>query len=681
MTQQRRPPDIQTMLAPHVRRLQQSADSMLGLGLYLPRVFESWMGVAVLLLIYFFTSSRDLYWFDSAELALAGLQNGLSHPPGQPLHTMLLHAGAAGGSGQGAVLLWMNFVSNLAGALCVLPVCSIVFTMLRRNREGIQESGKLFLKATVIAVLAVGAGMIPHLWESSARVEVYSVAAFLGLMQIALLLPVLTGDAKKPGRIFWMVQGLLLGLLFSTNPIMAAANVAAAFFAVIVSLKERKMQLTAALLMAAPGFAVGLLPYIHLLQVAGLEDRFVWGAPATTGAFMFYIKGGDYAHNLGASFGEVFRHLGVFGIWNMKQGILALVLAGMAGWMLTLLRHEGALVLIVGSFCIPLVFVCKNDPYMPDIPDFYNYLAAGYWLLAAGTAALILTVLQRLRSGMLRRILIPAAAGLWLVSMALLPPTLWSRSRTENKVPRQLAEAALAEAPEGAIILVSSDHLFFPLFYITEGEGARPDVVLVNAGFASSSWYWKMLQRRHPELEPFDARAADRYERLENFLAANPGREVLAENLFLGSLARRLLCLGGWLVETGDLCMDAQAGERQAKREQARQRLISWVEQFGGPRTIDERVLAYVGMSWGHNERNMGLNADAIKSYLAGAGMEGEGWTDNVRKGEMPFFSSFTGPAMLSSATHNLLYASELMLFFDRERAAELKARANVLRY
>ncbi|MFH1437225.1 MAG: DUF2723 domain-containing protein [Pseudomonadota bacterium] len=679
MTQKKRPPDIQTTLAPHVRKLQQSADSIFGLGLYLPRVIESWMGVAVLLLIYFFTSSRDLYWFDSAELALAGLQNGLSHPPGQPLHTMALHAGAAGGNGQNAALLWMNFVSNLAGALCVLPVCSIVFTLLRRNNGEGPESGWLLLKATMIAVLAVGAGMIPQLWESSTRVEVYSLAAFLGLMQIALLLPVLSGDARKPGRIFWTVQGLLLGLLFSTNPIMAAANMAATLLAAIVSLKERKLRLTAALLMAAPGFAVGILPYIHLFYVAGLEDRFVWGAPATAGAFMFYIRGGDYAHNLGASPGGVFTHLGVFGIWNMKQGILALVLAGMAGWMLALLRHEGALVLIVGCFCIPLLFVCKNDPYLPDIPDFFNYLSAGYWLLAAGTVALMLTVLQRLRSGLLRRILMPAAAGLWLVSMALLPPTLWSRSRMENKVPRRLAEASLAEAPEGAIVLVSSDHLFFPLFYLTEGEGERPDVVLINAGFASSSWYWKMLYNRHPELEPFDIRASDRYERIGNFLAANPGREVLAENLFLGNLARRLLCLGGWLVETGDLCMDARAGERQAKREQARQRLVSWVEQFGGPGTVDERVLATVGLSWGHDERSMGLNADAVTSYLAGAGMQWEGLTDNVRAGQMPFVASFTGPAMLSSAAYNLLYASELMQFFDRERAADLAARAAAL--
>jgi hypothetical protein len=628
------------------------------------------MGFCLLLLVYAFTSSRDLYWFDSAELALAGLQNGLGHPPGQPLYTWLLHAGAAGG---GKPLVWMNFVSNLAGALCVLPASSIAWTLLGRGRrEG-------FLVTTAVAVLVAGAGLIPQLWESSARVEVYSVAGFIGLMQVALLLPVLDGE-KTPGSGFWLVQGLLLGLVGSVNPVLMLIQAAASFVAVAAALLRRALRPSPSMALAAAGIAAGLLPYVHVVAVAASTDRFTWGAPETLASFAAYITGKDYARNLGASPGEVVAHMGVFAAWSVRRGMGVLLAAGILGWALLALRRSG-LIVFLACLLLSLVWVCMNKPYFPEVPDFYDYLFTSNWLIMAGAVALLMAGLRRIEGRSVRAVLLPAAAGLWIVSLALLPPALWKRARTSNTVPRQMAQAILDEAPENAIVITGSDHLFFPLFYLTEGEGERRDVVLVNPGWASSSWYWKLLYRRHPDLETFDLDAPNRWVRLENFLLANHDREVLAENLSYGTLSGRMPCMGGWLVWTDRMCLDDGNGRRAAARRAAIEALRGWAASLGRRWTIDERVLAYVGASWGHDEMAMGKLKDAVRSYLAGAGMAGEGPAAAVEDMTLYRPPPASGFILLSTPARNVAYASHLVELFDPGLARKLYDLSVALRY
>ncbi len=59
----------------------------LGLPLRAPR--STWLATSCLALYYVASMARDLSLYDSGELALAAVQLGLAHPPGQPLHTLL----------------------------------------------------------------------------------------------------------------------------------------------------------------------------------------------------------------------------------------------------------------------------------------------------------------------------------------------------------------------------------------------------------------------------------------------------------------------------------------------------------------------------------------------------------------------------------------------------------------
>ena len=89
----------------------------------------------------------------------------------------------------------------------------------------------------------------------------------------------------------------------------------------------------------------------------------------------------------------------------------------------------------------------------------------------------------------------------------------------------------------GGILLVDSDHWIWPLFYLQEIEGRRPDVVVVSVGLSGSSWFWERLYRRHPDLRPFPVGGpGGRLGRIRRFLGAQGDRAISAENVGLARL-------------------------------------------------------------------------------------------------------------------------------------------------
>jgi len=628
-------------------------------GLDLPSISQTWLSVLLLFIGYFLTASKDLYWFDSSELALAGLQNGLSHPPGQPLYTLILHFGVMLGL---PPLLWMNTVSCIFGALCLIPLTSIFHTTV--GKKWVKDN----FMVTISIILLFSSGFLPQLWESSTRIEVYSVAGFFCLYQLALLIPVLK-DEKEAGSRFWFFHGLIAGITASINPVMIMAIEISSFFAFFPLWIRKRKKISLNTLkntgLTLSGICIGLLPYLHIWVVSNAHDRFVWGAPSNFHSFIFYITGKDYSHNLHAGFTGMIKHIGVFAVWNWKRGVGIIGLLGILGWIFCLRKLE-FYILFTGSFFLLLSWVCLNEPYFPEIPDFYNYLFPAYWLLLAGAISVILLLLREVRGKFMDKTLFPLVCVVWFIGIVLLPPSLPERSRSKNRAPRIIAKSILDEAPPGAIILVSSDHLFFPLFYLTEGERVRQDVVLIASGLASSSWYWELILRRHKDLNKFNVYVSDRWERINRFLIANSDRPLLAENYFLGQLSEKMLCMGGWMVWSEELCSESDSRAREEKRMKALDTLRRLSFTFGNRWTIDERVFSFIGLSWGHDERRTGQLRGAVMSYLAGAGFRWEGILPVIQDKLIEKPLPQTKISLLSTPSRNLFFVADILSFFDK---------------
>ncbi len=533
---------------------------------------------AVLLLWYVVTMARGLAWFDAGELALVGQQLGLGHPPGQPLYTLAL--GLFARLPGVDPLVGMNLLSALCAAACAIPADAL----LRRLTDA--SSG-----IRITALLAVGA-MTP-VWDQATRIELYSLATLLSLTLLAAGAAAV--DAERRDARAWAGLGLLSGLLASVNPVFALAAASAVGLHALRMLGRGTPR---AVLVAALGAVVGLTPYLWIFVVRDATDRLVWGELHTAAGLRAYLTGADYAHTDHAAWSRVPGNVGAWLLWLTGEGAAPALLLGFAGWLLPGLRRA------LGVWLPPVLAGAAftftyGDAFHPEVPDYNGYLAPAMWLGAVGLAALAA------RSG--RGTFVGAAVVVFTLATGARP--LWERSRASLTAPERLADAWLESAPERAILVVQSDHLVFPLMYRSE-LGARPDVVVLNEGFAASSWYWRHLLRRHPDLPRIELAAPDNATRLRRLFEA-AGRPVVLQSGAMAAQMGLRPCLRTWGVAVGPACADARE-EPDA--------FSAALDGWPAPDPITPRVRAALGFEKAVDRWALGDASGALEALRAGVG-------------------------------------------------------------
>jgi hypothetical protein len=491
--------------------------------------------------------ARDLQPFDSTEFVLNAAQGGVGHPPGQPLYAL--------------------FAAAFVHALPLSPPTALSLLSVLSTVGCVWLALHLGRASMVGAVAAVAALLLPGVWDLATRPEVYATAAAFSLGAVAM--------HPQKGRGPAFATGLWLGAAASVNPIIGVQ-------AGLVVLCASGARLP--FLAVVGGGLCGLAPYL-LLPVVGAHPReaLVWGAPLSGQALVHFLAGRDYrGWHLGL--GEFAGNLGLAARWLMVRGLLPLLLLGTIG-------EARAKVPLGRRMAIPLataigvLFIATNHPFIDTNPDYDGYLWLPAWLAVAGAARLADE----------RRWLAVAAPLAIAAAGVLSGPPLGARVRGATSVTRALAVEALREAPDGAVLLVESDHLVFPLFYLTEVERQRSDVVVLNVGWASSSWFWQHLVARDSHL----ATAVDtalmrtpppgwppREARMATFLEA-AARPVVGESLRLASLAKGRPCLGRLYARAAPLCLAALPGDGPA-----------WLAaQTAPPESLDERLIAATGLS------------------------------------------------------------------------------------
>lgn len=475
---------------------------------------------AILFVWYGLTMARDLLWFDTGELALVGAQFGVGHPPGQPVYTLLL--GVFGRLPGVDPLVGMNLFSALCAALCALPAAAL----LRRLVPDLQPIGRL------LCLLAVGA--LAPVWDQATRIELYALATLLSLMIVA-------GAAARPTRVRdWLGLGVLVGLLVGVNAIFAvAAALAAGLFAAPELWRTgRLIGSTAAAVLASVSTAV--LGYLYIFAVRDATDRMVWG-PLQTGAdWLAFLGGRDYRGTEHGAWASVPAHLLDWLSWLAGQGALPVVIVGLLGWGL-LPATRRAIVLVGLPTLAGITFTFTYGVYFPEVPDYNGYLTPAMWLGVVGVGVLV------------ARTHVALGAVLMIATLCIGERPVWDRSRAGIDLPRRLSAAMIDALPQRAVLIVQSDHLVFPLMYLQAVEARRPDVVVINAGFAASSWYWSYLYRQHPDLPRVSLAAPSTAARLHRFVRA-AGRPVFVEAIEWAGHLQAQPCARGLVFGLGSTC-------------------------------------------------------------------------------------------------------------------------------
>lgn len=655
------------------------------LGLPLRAVRGAWVAAAAVLVYYAATMARDLSFYDSAELALVAVEGGLGHPLGQPLHTLLgwLVTFVPGVP----PLLALNFLSALFTALAVIPLVSLAEGLAGRGAESpsaepalpAEASGRVRLQAWLRpeVLLPLGVALVflhPVLWENGTRVEVYALAFGCGAWGAARAGATLAPRPEGGGG--WLGAGVALGLAASANAFMAFVIALGLAPALGLALYRRRLG-AFALLRAAAGGLLGLLPFLYVPLVAHRTGAFVWGAPTSGEALSRYLTNADFAHNRGMTAAGFFAHVWEWSGWALENGLLPVVALGLVahgawGRRAGLGRGFGAIVFL------GIVYVlCINVIFYPEVTDYLGYLSLPVGVLGAGVAAL---VARGLEAPGRRRWLVGLLGVVTLVSLVAAPPTPFERTRHRDRLARILSEGALGDAPRGAVLLVSSDHWAFPLLYLQEVERRRPDVVVVPIGLSGASWYWAHLRRRHPGLRDFALRGTGgRVGRMRRFREANPGRPWLFEDFSTAAVYGVPACPGRWLVGDAKAC----EGSGEEEPDRLTEALEREVDRIGAGSPPAAAVIARVSLDRGELLWRYGLPREALRALRAGVPSAERPSLPKAALDRLPGAGRLSAPpltwahdVLIGHPARNLFLAAQILAAAGAEPEARAHLRA-----
>lgn len=577
------------------------------LGLPVDSLPAAGMAVAATFVYYLLSRYPDLSVWDSPLIALVAIQGGLGHPPGYPLHTML---GAIMAHLPGInPLTGVKLLSIVPGALMCVPVLSLAAQMQAGNPNR-KPAMSVWLPAVFVMMLCAH----HSLWDPATRVEVYSLAGFLAIWGVARIGAALSPSAsqipapadKLKGKGLFMA-GLALGASAAVHPVVAATTATAAATSIIKHVFKKTIGRGAMVQLAAGGFA-GLLPYAWIPVIGGRTDRFIWGAPTDPSSVWNFLRARDFATNIGPKASTIFSQFNEWMGWSVSTGTMVFVVLGIIGWFLLGKRgglgRSGPLALFLAVLAI-----CYNIVWVPDNPDYLGYLCGPMAVCAAGGAA----VLSNLGSGTHVRSIAVTAAGMILVIFAglFLPHPVHERTRYRDRAARLQAAGALNEAPLDGILVVGSDHLFWPLLYLQEIEHVRRDVVVVTRGLAALQWYWDFIYRRHPALRPFKAEnSKDNMVIVKRFLAEQPHRRLAFESVGMAAMTGAKIRGVGWMI------LDHPVEARVT--EQATAAIEQAAAAIGTGSSHGVGTLSLVSYLRGHALWRLGQPEAAYRALLAG---------------------------------------------------------------
>lgn len=536
-------------------------------------------------------ASFDLDPFDSAELALAAVNAGLAHPPGQPAHTMLGWLVTRGPWAPLAALTWLS----------IIPAALSLWIGLRAtsSHDGPAEPSPYPRAFALGALLLVLVGLSP-VRSVSARVEVYALAALFAMGAAALV-----RRSQSPRAL--LATAALWGAAGATNPVLAA-QVSWAVLGPLV--RARRWRSAIALGVGAVTLTLGAYAYAFAAR-ARETQTLVWSAPSDLRTLRALLTAKDFSSNVSLGAATWLSNALWFVADLFRTGVGVLLAIGLYGLARKDERGErdpwlGSLVFASG---VGVAMVAANVVYRANNPDYGGYVLVACAIAAAGVARIVSrTDLRHTKGSVAIALLALAAIGL-----------AWARGRSSHGT-RALAQRALEAAPPRAIAVLQSDHLLFAALYLQGVERVREDVIVLNPGWASSRWAWRWAQARDPSLRVDLSPGRTREQRLASALQQrSPGRAVIAENLSLLSLAGGGgSCPRGFVWSTHEGCDSSTRSTVETVRwirDQAQRAALArspW----------DQRLLWNTGLSMGYDARSLGCAGLAVRLFTASLGQE-----------------------------------------------------------
>lgn len=444
--------------------------------------------------LYVATLAPGLTWShhgaDGGDLLTAAITNGVPHPSGYPLYTLLLQAWLRIG---GILHPSPAYLGNLLSAVCVAAAVGVTVITAAHLLRG--HAMRWLWAALAGAVLAV----TPLFWSQALITEVYGLHALL-IAAIGLFTFV------WPDRRVGLALLLALGLAHHLTSLLLWPAVA---YALWTAAPDTPWQRRGARLAALFGGALllGGLLYLRLLWAgsgAGTPSPVNWGYIRDVTGIGWVVGGVPYrAYVFGVPPDQWLGRLTAMGQVLIEQftvvGLLA-ALGGLAVWD----HRKSRLRTLALLWCIPVALYAAG--YRTS--DSYVYLIPVIWLLSltfAQALASLTAWVAGLRPAMTiaTQATLSALVLLFFIGAAFL--RLPALSLREDAAALDFVAQVTQQVTPGSIIITSADAETFALWYAAWAgdpalDPALPDVVLLNSSLEQFGWYRDLVQDLYPAL-------------------------------------------------------------------------------------------------------------------------------------------------------------------------------------
>lgn len=201
------------------------------------------------------------------------------------------------------------------------------------------------------------------------------------------------------------------------------------------------------------------------------------------------------------------------------------LLLGLFGAVYHFSRDERRALAVLALFLatgLGIVLYLNQTPMQPRPRDYSfvaNIFAVGLWV-GLGAAGVLESLAAGLRSRRVQGPAVRAAGGTVLVVLALAVPGQMlhenydDHDRSGRTVARDYAYNLLTSVAKDSILFTYGDNDTYPLWYLQNVEGVRPDVRVVNLSLLGTPWYIQQLKQSSNASAPVPLSLSD--EQIEN---------------------------------------------------------------------------------------------------------------------------------------------------------------------
>ncbi|MEK7516126.1 MAG: DUF2723 domain-containing protein [Patescibacteria group bacterium] len=448
--------------------------AILGLG-----VFALYAGMA----------SRTIFPGDSTEFIAVVGGNGVAHPPGYPLYTLLGHLTRAFPWGE--LVFRMNLLSAIFSTATVVTVYAL---------------GRSLTRSTTAAIFgALTLALTPVFFLYALVAEVFTLHAFL----LSLILYTALRFAERPSRKLLLGGALLFGIGMANHH--TTLFLAPVLAALLWTRRKRIPKFWLRLGEAAGAIVLGLTPYLAIPLFARGNPVINWDSATNLQNLTRLFLRSDYGTTTLAPAALSFTphtyaiHEFARFFFTHGFGILALLSAIGLGYLFRTRRRSEAWMLFGAALFLGPVFAVIARTAMVSVNQaaaFERFLIAPLVPLAIlagiGAAAVIAAMRARSRLRPLAWVALFALSLPFAIQLARAP----SVNQRDMTLYAELTREQVNLLPPSAVYLTTDELSDMATDYWQITQSERPDVRKIAITKLPGAWYRDQVRARFPELAP-----------------------------------------------------------------------------------------------------------------------------------------------------------------------------------